>query len=370
MTTRPTELSMAQTMCLHAITLRRNNPQDVAPFATGTAAHEVLYALGTGRDPAAIVDAMLSTGKPAPDPTPPLPPMSVWEGRNLAMSWWQNNPAPPDDAGFEQRMAVDWSGRAVDPDSPDAAIRTSLDVVWVESVPDEATGEPIRTAVVRDYKSSWQDRGDRTDHPQQRAQAVIASAQWSDVEAVRIEIANLRTGGLYTRTIDTRFDDTLDEWRRDVLALARVVESSDRAPRPGGQCAGCYVAEHCDARRDAMAGPDDVAAWGAAKAEAKIREARIKAALDEGREVAGAEYRPSERTVPHDDALVRLADRWSPTPEAATILRSFAAMLGKPSVAAVKALAKAIDKKGAADVVASVTDTVTSPRLAASKETA
>lgn len=288
---RPTTLSLFVECCPHALDLYEAGVEvDPDLFALGTAAHEVLHALGEGRDPAAVVDRLVSTGRTGDDATPPLPPSSVYAGRDLAFRFVERHPLPSveDGASFEHRFAFD---RSWSPTEWDLAwFRTRVDVVIST---DEGEDEwSHRVVIVRDYKSAWNVDDDFFDDGvplQQRAQAVAAWLAFPEASEVRVELASLRRRSIVSRSIMLDEDGiaTLTAWKDDLSRIMEAASVKPRTPAPGARCHGCGFVRKCGPARAFLDGEegDVVRRYVAARSLADSLEALARGALAKGEAV-------------------------------------------------------------------------------------
>ena len=269
MPTRPTTLRLFLDHCPAALEhYDRNEPIDRSHpvrFGVGTAAHEVLYAMGTALDVDALCVRLMASGRTGEDAEGPLAPDDVLEGRALAEAWvasdvWaiedgiaeRTSPLATDGAQFEVPRAFSAGWDPVPWDHPTCDRRTRTDYV---SRHDEH-GAIVVT--VRDYKSSWQDTETALDSLQRRFQAVAAWKSHPDAACLRLEVANLRRRAIYRRTIwlDADGEATLSRWASELELVILAATTTDRRPRPGAGCSSCPYVGRCDAAR-ALAAADD-----------------------------------------------------------------------------------------------------------------
>jgi hypothetical protein len=253
MTHRPTTIQLFLDHCPAAVAhYERGTPQDRRIFGTGTAAHEVLHALGEGRSVDETCERLITIGRTGQDAEGPLHPDQVFAGRELALAWVEAFPLSPS-ALYEQRFAFD---TAWQPTDGEPYFATRIDVVDFYDDTDE-DDFAHRIAVVEDYKSSWQATDDELDTLQRRAQAVCAWLAYPDATAIVLRVSSLRRRQRFERRIDLDEDGValLTQWRGDLSVVMRALDS-DRTARPSPACGGCPYAGACDAARTFRGGVD------------------------------------------------------------------------------------------------------------------
>lgn len=260
MPSRSTHLMVAARHCNKALDFIEDGaPRDRSIFAVGVAAHACLQAIAQqpiGSDPhkiaRAAVEHLATQGRSFDGvPEPALPPEACLEGMNLAVAWNEAHGVPAG-AKAERGIAVDSRWHLVAYDSPAAYYRAIYDLIWIEDVVDDDQELELKTAVCLDYKSSWVASEADLESIQMRGQAILAALAYPGADAVRIEIGNLRTGKLYSRTIE--LDEAgrvqLATWTRDLeLAIAAVNArgpDGKRIATPGAGCDGCPYILRCD----------------------------------------------------------------------------------------------------------------------------
>lgn len=268
MPSRSTHLMLAARHCNKALDFAEEGvPRDRAVFAVGVAAHAVHQAIAgmpIGSDlhkiARAAVEHLTTQGRSFDGvPEPPLPPEACLEGMNLAVAWFELHGIPAG-ARAERGVAVDRRWHLLDYASTAAHYRAIFDLDWVETVVDDDQELETVTACARDLKSSWVADESDLDSIQMHGQAILAALAHPDADAVRIEIGNLRTRRLHTRTIllDDVGRELLAGWTRDLeLGIAATdVRGPDgkRIATPGAGCDGCPYILRCDAAHAWMRG--------------------------------------------------------------------------------------------------------------------
>lgn len=372
--TRSTMIKYYTELCPHAVTLyERGKDPDLTRYATGTAAHDILHALAihphAKRDE--VMDhtckKLIETGRSGYDAEGPLPPDSVFHGRDLVEDWinWGNDPVI-DGAEYELGMGFrpDWS-------------LIPYGGAWFEVRPDnmyplELDGEEGfgRGVCVRDYKSAWNAGPAWLQTTQARCQAVAAWL-WSNYagvqpDFVRREVVNLRTHGVFHE--DTWLDAeglmTMKQWQADITTVVDAIGEPDlidnpsrRRPRVGLGCARCVFHRDCDAwhsfghdggsvcvAEDYILSKANVAAYKEHLVEAAAEDAIV---LESGTHVG---FTGVKKSVPSEDFVANAWAAWSDGKELSeSLVRGFliAAKLGKAQVKAIaKALFPARDQKG------------------------
>ena len=272
-TYRPTTLQLANRHCPRAVDYyeeRRQAFRDV--YSVGIAAHAILDVLGQEGKRRALSEDTTVADRVAQQlmvagrtfdgvAEPPLPPDAVLEGRDLALSWIARNPLSLT-AEYELGLgfSASWSPTGYSHADADVRFRLIYDVVdRVDHEDEETAGSGV---VVRDYKSAWPTGQGELDTIQMRAQAVCAWLRWPELDFVRQEVVNLRTGELFSRTLWYQQDQAvLQRWWRDLeLAMEALdqMTAGARPARPGAGCMGCPWVLSCEAAsqfvRDARLG--------------------------------------------------------------------------------------------------------------------
>ena len=277
-THRPTTLHLFLDHCPAAVGhYEAGTPQDRRIFGTGTVAHEVLHALGEGRSVDETCERLLTIGRTGVDAEGPLHPNQVFHGRDLALAWVEVFPLSPS-AFYEQRFAFDSAWQATD---GDPYFATRIDVV---DFYEDTDGDDFasKTAVVEDYKSSWQATDDELDTLQRRAQAVCAWLAYPDATAILLRVSSLRRRQRFERLIQLDEDgvELLTQWRDDLSMTMRALDS-DRTARPSPACGGCPYAAACVAAKSFHGGAgvlDIVREWQTLQAAADALAATVREA--------------------------------------------------------------------------------------------
>jgi len=331
----PTDLQFASRHCGHALTLREQRvPYDRRPFEVGIAAHACLeYIAVKGReegatlsdDAAAVLtrdrcEHLISKGREwGGHPEPPLAADSVWAGRKLALDWHAMEPVSHL-AMVEVPLAVDEYGTAIAYGSKSAALKSVLDYVTIGERGDEESCS--RWLTVRDYKSAWSTEAWELDTLQRKAQAVVACAAYgADVDAVLLEVVNLRTRQTYRKELWLRDygDQIVADWWAEILSTIRALEEMKdengyRAPVVGAHCYGCPYVSVCEGAREALTDPHDLAArFAVLGAEYDALSGIVKAACAEQPITlpggfVGYEAKPQRRLTP--EGVAQLVDEW------------------------------------------------------------
>lgn len=390
MAARSTTLGLMLNHCPHAVTLyQRGAPYDRRHFAVGTAAHDVLHAMGERRDVDAVCVELMARGRTGHDAEGPLPPDKVTEGRALAEAYVQLHPLP--DPGprtwYELGIGIDPGWVPVDYEAA-RYLESRIDLVTIrEDEGDE--GEALTVCEVLDFKTSWRDRDNALDALQRKVQALAVYAALPQIEAsagVRVDaldlvIGNVRARMNYTRRVDLVHDlEVLEAWRREVEILVAAHDSEPRAASPGPGCIDCPFAGVCEHAAYAAHRSDDLAEqYVTARALADAAELAARDALAPRGRLTFADgsavgYLPVEQQQAIPDAYARAWEAMGGVGSAAALARArlreieltpdqrvqvqevladleygageqaraFLDALGKPSVAAVESLARRI----------------------------
>lgn len=279
---RPTTLTLVERHCPHALVLSAEGaPYDRTVYATGTAAHEYLEAAANGVPLESITERLLTSGRSGEDAEGPLPADAVLRGLDLARDWIRRHGTPTGDA--ERRYSLGADGDTTT-DHEAAVLSTRLDLVyWTEEETDEGLSDVV---VARDYKSSWRADASELDTLQRRIQAAMLWTHHTEAAGVRVEVANLRSGAIYSRTLWRGVDDDLVcRWILDALDATSALQDPGRlAPSPGARCIGCPYASGACSHVHALAGDehaDPVRRWTAARAMVDALEPLARRATDE-----------------------------------------------------------------------------------------
>lgn len=334
---RPTLHNLITRNCPGAATHYNNGtPQDRRIFAVGTAAHDILHAIGEGRDANETAERLMSRGRGGTDAEPPLPVDAVLQGRDIAEAWVAKHPLPQGDGvWFERRYAFDEDWQPCEWE--DAAYRTSVDQVFTDAYEDEDGTYPL--LVQADYKSSWAATEDELDTAQRRFQAVCAwLTAGPDVSGISLRIHNLRRRTTYTRDIwlTPENEEMLRQWQRDAEMVRRAGRVGTFSP--GAGCMTCPYVLHCDAAAQEWGDtPEAIGkAWVIADAKAKALRARLKDWTESDHIDIGTHVIGKNQTVsrsPKEDAVFALVGAYAerlevevPTPVAEALKNLFAAV--------------------------------------------
>lgn len=321
----PTELTMLTENCPAALDMREKRvPYDRSLFAAGIAAHAIMEIAGNkvrelqrqlesheiATIAAEVVKKLIGEGRSYDgNPEPPLNPEKVFEGRDMAVKYLNENSLST--TGLcEIGFAYDKSWKNVDYYSKDARFRTILDVMDViEDGNEEWVGKIL---VVTDYKTSWRADKSELDTLQRRAQAVTVwkSKYCEDVDGIRLRIVNLRTGGEYTREIwlTENGQQTLKQWQTDLEQAMDAADWKDkegkRPASPGLRCLNCSYVASCEPAKhfvyytnlEDYTPPAVANAYAIAKSITKDYERMVREACDRG-------------SIPTNDGLVGFIDK-------------------------------------------------------------
>lgn len=266
---RPTTLRLASAHCPRAIDFyETKRPRFYEVFQVGIAAHECLAAVATKamwlkRQPTVdevaatcqeIAVALISRGRSFEgEAEPPMPAEEAFAGRDLAIKY-ALDPAttwPVKDVWPERGLAFDAAWRPVAYNDPRRRFRLIPDLMAIiEDAGEDYVG---RLGLVREYKSAWTTDESELDTIQTRGQAVAAALVLPDIDGIRREVVNLRTGQIFSD--DTWFEQggrqVLAGWRADLTAymdaLDKMQGQSGRPARPGAGCMSCAWSISCEA---------------------------------------------------------------------------------------------------------------------------
>lgn len=377
---RPTTLKLASTHCPRAVDhYERNRPAFREHFWTGIAAHECLAAIGAwaihfkAQPESGIIvqicnsvtKALVTKGRSFEGKAePPMPMEAATEGAALALNYAtaETTTWAVADAWHEVGHAFDAQWRAVPYDHRTRRFRLILDAAEVvEDSGEEYTG---RVAVVRDYKSAWSTGAGELNTYQMRAQAVAAWLEREDVDCVRREVVNLRSGEVFRDELwlESGGREQLEEWRRDITKYMQALDDmigpdGQRPARPGAGCLSCPWSLQCDASAVTGADATEEAARRLALIEGQraqlvktLKASDVGKPLAIGRDRVG--WRATADQAPTDAAARAMFDAWT---EKGGEVGGFLAAL-KPGMGALRAVAKKLhpdDKEQQAAAVAS-----------------
>ena len=251
----PSHIKLKENHCGYAVELSLNHAtRDREVFQVGIAAHAVLENIGIATNDNPEITALdikqianntayeLCTNGRSYDghPEPPMKMSQAIEGMKLALAYAEKNPLPHD-ASYEEPFAFDKEWNPVGYDDSEAVFRTLLDFVHIVDEMDE-DGHIIKTAIVRDYKSSWYITSEMLDNLQRRAQALVVYLKYKP-DVLKMQIHGLRGGQKIERIIFTQYQhDELMNWRDDIAIAIKSLQAPQN-PTPGTGCYQCpYVA--------------------------------------------------------------------------------------------------------------------------------
>lgn len=283
----PTTIKLHDNHCPHAVELWKQGVKyDRSIFHTGVVAHAVLEKIGLhpDKEPQELADRIVenycSDGRAYDGvPEPPAPLEDALQGAKLALEWHARHPVPPTEEGIthEHPFAFDQEWNPVKYESKKARFKTLLDVVEVHQEYDEATDEVYTKAIVRDYKTSWMATKDELDSFQRRCQAVVVWLTYKP-DIIILEIANLRTKGVYTKELNIHFEtDTLEEWKNDIELAIKTLDNKLN-PNPGMGCIRCPYSPRCEHFDEMYRSEDIIKKYIAAKEVIRNLEPQIKLA--------------------------------------------------------------------------------------------
>jgi len=244
----PTTISMHYNHCPHAVTLwKMKMPYDRSVFHTGVIAHAILEEIGKNpqEEPRVIADKVVekycSAGRSYDgNPEPPAPFKDAIEGASLALNWHSRYPVPNGPHIYhEHPFAFDQDWNEVDYYNTTARFRTLLDVVEIHDT------DNTRTAIIRDYKTSWVATADELDSFQRRCQAVVVWLVYQP-DIIVLEISNLRLKWNFQRElIVTEEANTLQKWMEEITLAIKTLDN-ELKPNPGIGCINCPYSPKCD----------------------------------------------------------------------------------------------------------------------------
>ena len=244
----PTTIKMHYNHCPHAVHLWKiGMPYDRSIFHTGVVAHAVLEEIGKNpqEEPRVLADKIVeqycSKGRAYDgNPEPPAPFTDAIEGSQLALNWHARYPVPNGKGiTHEHPFAFDEDWNEVDYYDKTARFRTLLDVVEINDEDDQ------RTAIIRDYKTSWVATADELDTFQRKCQAVVVWLRY-EPDIIILEISNLRLRCNFQKEIIVRdYTETLNKWL-DEITLAIKTLDNNLNPNPGIGCIGCPYSPKCE----------------------------------------------------------------------------------------------------------------------------
>tara|TARA_R110000824_G_scaffold42711_1_gene125458 strand:- start:434 stop:1585 length:1152 start_codon:yes stop_codon:yes gene_type:complete len=250
----PTTIKLHYNHCPYAVRLWKiGMPYDRSVFHTGVIAHAILEEIGKNpqEEPRVLADKVVeeycSKGRSYDgNPEPPAPFTDAIEGAQLALNWHARYPVPNGpDIYHEHPFAFDQEWNEVDYYSPKARFRTLLDVVEIKDEYNEEKHRPYRTAIIRDYKTSWAATADELDSFQRKCQALVVWLKY-EPDIIILEISNLRLRCNFQREIIVRnYTETLNHWKKEITLAIKTLDNNLN-PNPGIGCIGCPYSPKCE----------------------------------------------------------------------------------------------------------------------------
>lgn len=336
-----TNLNLVSRACPFALELQeRGVPADRSVYQAGIAAHAVMEGVSLCTNEInreltpeevnvaalGVCERLMSVGRSYDGKgEPPMAPEAVFAGQEIALGWLLWNPIQPG-GQVEVGLGLDGQGRPCEYWKGEGLkVRTILDEVRIIRESDE---ESARTVLaVRDYKTAWSTDDSELDTLQRRIQAVAAWRHFGPADVLRLEVANLRLGKVYTRELyrEDGLDEQIETWWLQVAATCRALDAQKalgpRPAAPGRGCLSCPYIGACDHASDFMerAGmhrtPEQRAiAFCVAAAVKEELAAQLRIDTDEQPvKIADGEvgYRAKERQKLKPDAYVDLWGTWS-----------------------------------------------------------
>lgn len=254
--------------CPYALHLHKSGEfEDTTHFQVGNTAHFVLQRVGESgaTDPQKIEAIAVATAKELytngyeyfGQKHPPFVPDLAIEGRELALEYLKEH-SLPQHGKFEQVLAMDSQGNACAIES--ARWRAKID--WHgEGYEGDGEETMFNMIVTTDYKSAWPTDETELEKLQRKSQMVLAWLHYPNMDGVRAEVINLRTGKPYSKVV--MFDEDgleqLKRWRQDILDLCDAMDKT-RSARPGVGCVKCPFVDRCDEAKKVAKAADNAAA--------------------------------------------------------------------------------------------------------------
>jgi len=216
-------------------------------------------------------------------------------------------------ANYEEPFAFDEDWNPVDYNDPSAVFRTIIDVVDI-IVENKDEFIERKTAIVRDYKSSWHIVTEMLDNMQRKAQALAVHLKYPDVDVLRMEVVGLRNNKTVSKDIYVKDEKYKLERIKKELGIAIKAANANSKPSPGIGCMNCPYAHCCEHVIEMAKNTKDIIKrYAAHLAIAKALEPAVKAATKEqgivdNKKLIG--YIKKSRTSPTKNATHILWDMW------------------------------------------------------------
>jgi len=294
--------------------------QDTDQYQVGIAAHAILQRVGekqlkdfdkikTFAD--SVVKKLISEPRYYYEKEePPMPPAFAIEGRELALQYLSTNELP-ENAQYEVATGMDIKGQPCD--FRKARYRALQDCKYSDIEGDEEMAYDV--VVVRDYKSAWPTNADELETLQRRGQAVLGWLHHPDKAGVRLEVVNLRTGAVFTKTIYFTEENIylLEQWRKDILMLCDMADKV-RSARVGHGCLTCPFTHHCPALLGASTSKDTPKSYIALEALRESMRVKLKAQLQESQGVTFDNtylgYKDQGKNILTPEAIKQILAAW------------------------------------------------------------
>ena len=233
----------------------KDTPYDISQMAYGVASHAVLEAIGNKGATSdeekratseAVVRRLITEGRTFRGRhEPPMKPDHAFLGRDVALKWLEFNEFP-EGGEYEIELAAVLPGQ-------NYKIVALHDLIWSEEESDECSSKI--TAISRDWKG-WQGTEAELETIQRKAQAVTLLHRHPSVEEIRLEVCNLQTHQIFSKTIvlDEEGLSLIEQWANDLNTVCHAVDQT-REARPGVGCLSCPYNHVCKDRM--IAAPHD-----------------------------------------------------------------------------------------------------------------
>ncbi|MGB1224329.1 MAG: hypothetical protein ACPHCN_09325 [Mycobacterium sp.] len=286
MTQRSTSIGLMLKHCPKALDYNEQGvPYDRGIFAVGTAAHDILHAIGEARGSLVVVpkvvEHLIAKGRSGLDAEGPLNADAVLEGRDLAVAYAAQHEWRADETWFELGIGLGNDLKTIVPYRDEKA--------YFHSRPDMAQrigeldddGESVNDLIeVVDYKSSWAAGENELGTFQRKTQA-FAVKRWLEsrgesADGVKVTVVNLRTHARYSRIIWWNSE----EWAQIEPDTRTLVDAANIRPRkksPGAGCVDCPFLHHCGPELPA----DPTDAYPIHKGAVTAAEKRLRSTLRE-----------------------------------------------------------------------------------------